>query len=193
MAELPIEEFKIHGRSRDRVKANEPTSPSTTKAPPTGPKALLAKLHVRNFAAPTGPSRRDRERLGEPSPTEPRSAGRDTTPSSAVAKVAVDPHTLEREARNRERLLKEQQRRQQLSGSGGGRPERKRGWADASAGDGDGNGSGNGDGAATPSELSAFRDRRKKGRRMNYKYEDEENDEMRARRVEHEREAQRWN
>lgn len=64
-----------------------------------------------------------------------------------------DPHTLEREARNRERMLKEQQRREAMTG-------RKR---------------------SLPG-----------GRKLSYKYEDEEGDRARTARVEREREASRW-
>ncbi|PYI07681.1 hypothetical protein BO78DRAFT_312607 [Aspergillus sclerotiicarbonarius CBS 121057] len=75
-----------------------------------------------------------------------------------------DPHTLEREARNRERMLKEQQRREAMHADrDGGKSSRKR------------------DGRALPG-----------GRRLSYKYEDEENDDARAARVEKEREASRW-
>ena len=35
------------------------------------------------------------------------------SPRSSTTEPAKDPHTLEREARNRERLLREQQRREQ--------------------------------------------------------------------------------
>ena len=72
-----------------------------------------------------------------------------------------DHHTLERDARNRERLLKEMQRRAATEGTG---PKRK--------------GSG----------LEA----RIVGRKLSYKYEDEEGDEARTERVEMEREAARW-
>ncbi|KAL5001286.1 hypothetical protein BDV10DRAFT_14093 [Aspergillus recurvatus] len=74
-----------------------------------------------------------------------------------------DPHTLEREARNRERLLKEQQRREAMQ-------------ADRDAG-----------------KSSRRRDSRQErsGRRLNYKYDDE-TDAARAAKVEREREGARW-
>ncbi|OGM51338.1 hypothetical protein ABOM_000143 [Aspergillus bombycis] len=91
-------------------------------------------------------------------------------PSSSSAKTSEpekDPHTLEREARNRERLLKEQQRREAMH-------------ADRDAG-----------------KTSRRRDSRQErpaagSRRLTYKYEDDESDAARAARVEKEREASRW-
>lgn len=84
----------------------------------------------------------------------------------------MDPHTLEREARNRERLLKELQRREAMEGKGasaGGQQRREGGKAD---------------GGRVGGMASS--------RRMSYKYEDEESNEARASRVENEREAGRW-
>lgn len=80
-------------------------------------------------------------------------------------KPEMDHHTMEREARNRERLQKELQRREAMEGKGSSHKRRDskpeiRG------------------GAAT--------------RRVSYKYEDEESNEARASRVESEREAGRW-
>lgn len=85
-------------------------------------------------------------------------------PSSKPSEPEKDPHTLEREARNRERLLKEQQRREAMQ-------------ADRD----------------TTSKPSRRRDSRQErgGRRLNYKYDDE-SDDARAARVEREREASRW-
>ncbi|KAL4933330.1 uncharacterized protein BDV17DRAFT_287001 [Aspergillus undulatus] len=84
-------------------------------------------------------------------------------PSSKSSEPEKDPHTLEREARNRERLLKEQQRREAMN-------------ADRDSG-----------------KFSRRRDSRQErtGRRLNYKYDDE-SDSARAARVEKEREASRW-
>ncbi len=84
---------------------------------------------------------------------------------SAPTKPEMDHHTMEREARNRERLLKELQRREAMEGKGSNGQRRE------SKGDTRG---------ATSS------------RRMSYKYEDEESNEARASRVENEREAGRW-
>ncbi|RAK96749.1 uncharacterized protein BO80DRAFT_215611 [Aspergillus ibericus CBS 121593] len=87
-----------------------------------------------------------------------------TATATATADPEKDPHTLEREARNRERMLKEQQRREAMHADrDGGKSSRKR------------------DGRALAG-----------GRRFSYKYEDEENDDTRAARVEKEREAGRW-
>ncbi|OJD10054.1 hypothetical protein AJ78_08779 [Emergomyces pasteurianus Ep9510] len=76
-----------------------------------------------------------------------------------------DPHTLEREARNKERLLKEQQRREAMNADRDGRSSRRR---------------------------ESRQDRTLAGRHLSYKYEDEEDDQARAARVELEREAARW-
>jgi len=116
---------------------------------------------------------------------------------------------MEREARTRERMLKEQQRRQSAQGpsSSGGNGDRKRSFAEAEEKP-----------FAPPTGPSAERNRKRhrgsygvdgggeedagagassgrkgrESRRVSYKYEDEENDEARARRVESEREAARW-
>ncbi|MCJ1379447.1 hypothetical protein MMC17_002548 [Xylographa soralifera] len=71
-----------------------------------------------------------------------------------------DHHTLEREARNRERLMKEMQRRAATEGTA---PKRK--------------------GSGLETRIQ---------RKPSYKYEDEENEEARAVRVEREREGARW-
>ena len=85
-------------------------------------------------------------------------------PQAAPVKLRIDPHTLEREARDRERLMKEMQRRQAMEGKGTGAKRRD---------------------SKVESRVSG-------GRRVSYKYEDEESDEARAMRVESEREAGRW-
>lgn len=84
--------------------------------------------------------------------------------STKTSEPEKDPHTLEREARNRERMLKEQQRREAMNAE---------------------------------SKSSRRRDNRQEriltgGRRLSYKYEDEEPDSAHAARVEREREASRW-
>lgn len=84
---------------------------------------------------------------------------------SASTKPETDHHTIEREARNRERLVKELQRREAMEGKGSNSQRRE------SKADGRGGAS---------------------SRRMSYKYEDEESNEARASRVESEREAGRW-
>lgn len=84
---------------------------------------------------------------------------------SASTKPEMDHHTIEREARNRERLVKELQRREAMEGKGSNSQRRE------SKADGRGGAS---------------------SRRMSYKYEDEESNEARASRVESEREAGRW-
>ena len=103
-------------------------APIVNKPIPTGPRAALqAKSAERPQQPPRGPSN----------------------------KTEKDPHTLEREARDRERLQREMQRR------AFGAPKKK---------------------ASGVGKQS--------GRRVSYKYEDE--DGLDARRVEQEREADRW-
>jgi zinc finger CCCH domain-containing protein 13 len=210
-------EIKIQGHS-SRLSSSISTNPAqsqqttNTKLPPTGPRALLDKLARaahHHAHPPTGPSsaRRARATAQSPpaakataasSPAAPAPNTSTTTANGSSSHVhastskpdpPLDPHTLEREARNRERMLKEEQRRRQLSGSSAANNEqhhRKRSFADAMGVEG------------APTEPRGERDaqRRRKGGRasrvMNVKYEDEENDEARARRVESEREALRW-
>ncbi|PWY89616.1 hypothetical protein BO94DRAFT_464220 [Aspergillus sclerotioniger CBS 115572] len=113
-------------------------------------------------------SRRDRSESpvnSEYSSRHSRRAKRDRDDQKPpAAEPEKDPHTLEREARNRERMLKEQQRREAMHADrDGGKSSRRR------------------DGRALTG-----------GRRLSYKYEDDENDDARAARVEKEREAGRW-
>ena len=91
-------------------------------------------------------------------PQDPTPEKSQQTPTPTTA---VDPHTLEREARNRERMQKEMQRRSAVDIKGSG-PKRKMSGA------------------------------MQGGRRVSYKYEDEESSEARTSRVENEREASRW-
>ncbi len=94
------------------------------------------------------------------------------------ATPAIDPHTLEREARNRERLLKEAQRIAGLAAaSAGGAVGRKRSRDDEGAGLG-------GDEGRNGSGRSGRKYRRGAGER--------EGDEERVARLESEREAARW-
>lgn len=176
-------EFRIQGRANEQRASstapaslgfNPPTGPSAARAPPTGPRVLNTKITSMN--PPSGPSSARRSQPPTPATSEH---------TSGPPTPAIDPHTLEREARNRERMLKEEQRRQQLRGGGSSSAglERKRSYAD----DGDGGS------VAPPTGPRGDRDRKTKSRRVNYKYEDEENDEARARRVEKQREASRWN
>ncbi|KAF9891646.1 hypothetical protein FE257_003658 [Aspergillus nanangensis] len=97
-----------------------------------------------------------------------RDRPREKASSSKPAETQKDPITLEREARNRERMLKEQQRREAVQGDGGSKSGRSRR-----------------DSRQDRSTLAS-------GRRFNYKYEDEETNVARAARVEKEREANRW-
>lgn len=85
--------------------------------------------------------------------------------NAAPKKPETDHHTLEREARNRERLLKELQRREAMEGKSSTGKRR--------------------DSKVEVRTGPAVR-------RVSYKYEDEESSEARASRVESEREAGRW-
>ena len=110
------------------------------------------------------PPKRDEEDARSNHDQKPTPYERSTENSNlAVKKPETDPHTLEREARNKERLLKELQRREAMEGSAGKRRDS------------------NIDGRSGPA-----------ARRVSYKYEDEESSEARATRVESEREAGRW-
>ncbi len=86
-------------------------------------------------------------------------------PKASTKKPEMDHHELEREARNRERLLKELQRREAMEGKPPAGKKRDSQVNGRVAGG---------------------------GRRVSYKYEDEETNEARATRVESEREAVRW-
>lgn len=79
------------------------------------------------------------------------------------AEPEKDPHTLEREARNRERLLKEQQRREAVNADRDGKTGRRR------------------DQRPERGLIG--------GRRLSYRYEDEADDLVR---IEREREDGRW-
>ena len=159
--------FKIKGSRSAAIKPVPLPIPSApvTFAPPTGPK---------------GGRERERRRSSVHS--------QQTSTSATVAVTeSADPYAQEREARHRERVLKEQQRRE--SATLGKRP---RGSTDNGA-----------EGFDPPTGPKADKDRSggkrrgehgcgNKGRRVNYKYEDDFEGEARAARVEREREAARW-
>ena len=102
----------------------------------------------------------DREREKE----REKAKEKDRSRTVPVAPAVQDPHTLEREARNRERLLKEAQRIAGLSGLAGGRKRSRDDGEDASGRKG----------------------RKKRGRGG------EESEEARVARLEAERESARW-
>ncbi len=111
-------------------------------------------------------SKRDEMELNPRHDIGPRSQEKPSEKSkSSPKKPELDHHELEREARNRERLQKELQRREAMEGKPIAGKKRDN-LANGRAGGG--------------------------GRRMSYKYEDEETNEARATRVESEREAVRW-
>lgn len=114
---------------------------------------------------------RDRDRDAERSREhrrDSRANGHESSISSVNAKPAIDPHTLEREARNRERLLKEAQRMAGLAASaaGGGRKRSRDEGAPVGGDDA------------------------RKGRK--HRRSDREADEDRIARLENERESSRW-
>ncbi|KAI9893719.1 MAG: hypothetical protein M1814_005935 [Vezdaea aestivalis] len=144
-------------------------------------------LHYENKAA-----RREEKHRSKRSTAD---KGRD----SKVAALEQNSHDQEREARNRERLMKEQQRRDELLGGPKTQSEsyRKRG-RETDANDADehhrsrrSKRSRSRRGIKEEEETNGRRTSGKK-RRVTYKYEDDESDEARAVRVEKEREASRW-
>ncbi|KAF2497912.1 hypothetical protein BU16DRAFT_580481 [Lophium mytilinum] len=205
-------EFKIQGRSRGR--GSSTVAPiATNMPPPTQPKSSQAV-----FQPPKGPAAersndrdrdRDRGSRRRPSSSVPSTPITPTTPTTP----AVDPHTLEREARNRERMLKEAQRRASLQNpkSSFSSAEKKRS-RDAVEDEDDKpftpptgpssqrrkrrRESDTGGSSKLEDRVGGKGKKGREGRRMSYKYEDEENDEARARRLEkmeREREESRWN
>lgn len=161
---------------RDRKRSRRDRSTSARRSrrddpAPADDQGFKIKGSRTKFAPPTGP-RKDRET---------RSPRRPSLQSVAVASLvqdaaAADPYAVEREARIKERMAKEQQRRESATlgkrgrGEEGGRRGSNAGFADA------------------PTGPKAGR----KSRKVSYRYEDEEGEEARAERVEREREAGRW-
>lgn len=95
------QEFKIQGRAREK---KPPTGPAPLQAP-TGPKALSIQS-ARGHAPISGPTEPSQRR-----PSVPQSQ-----PTSAISPTADDdPYMQEREARRRERLLKDEERRKSLA------------------------------------------------------------------------------
>lgn len=112
-----------------------------------------------------------------PAPQPPELPQEHRQPSTTASQeLGKDPQTLEREARNRERMLKEQQRREKAMQSG------------LEAGPGSGGGSSStssrrkGPGAGGGNKMMTG------GRRVSYRYEDD----LRSAMVENERESNRW-
>ncbi|KAI9778052.1 MAG: hypothetical protein M1816_004280 [Peltula sp. TS41687] len=138
-----------------------------------------------------------------------RDEGRDSRARMTKAPTAADYHTLEREARNRERLLADQRKRQWVADD-----DDDTGVAGADVAD-DNNDTATAVGGAPEGRGSKRRRRQRRGssrrrasntrsggeklaavllggRKMSVKYEGDESDEARATRIEKEREAQRW-
>ncbi|KAI9799053.1 MAG: hypothetical protein M1833_004247 [Piccolia ochrophora] len=114
--------------------------------------------------------------------TKRPSASQPPTPTTTT-----DVHTLEREARNRERMLKEQQRRDELNREREVRDRERKHERERDAGGGEEAGAGK-------RRRTGGSGREKGGRRVShqYEYKDDEGEEERAIRVEREREAARW-
>ncbi|KAI1768953.1 hypothetical protein GGR53DRAFT_476480 [Hypoxylon sp. FL1150] len=163
-----------HHRSRKNSTAlPTPTEPSNkTFNPPTGPrgasfsikgasnKPVSSGIEIKGASSrPSNQERRESESSRRPSQSS--AAGQKPTAGGP----SKDPHTLEREARNRERLLKEAQRMAVIAGRGGG-VKRGRESSDDRGGS-----------------------RRKSRRSEAVNTEDEEG---RMRRLEAEREGRRW-
>lgn len=153
---------------------------------------------------------RDLEKQRDKEKARERGEGRDRRTKATAAPTATDYHTLEREARNRERLLADQARKRERAAddddtgvagagvelgedntaAGGGqegrsskrRRHRRRGSSRRRASTVQGDARSGGD------KLAAALG----GRKMSVKYEGDESDEARATRIEKEREAQRW-
>ncbi|KAI4237848.1 MAG: hypothetical protein LQ349_001543 [Xanthoria aureola] len=158
-----------HHESNDRSTTN-PTERSSAKH--TDSHGSSSKRDDRNpipssiaIKPPTGP--KSQQKHQQAPPQQPK-AQQQQPPPPTTSKVDIDPHELERQARNKERLQKELQRREAMEGykvapttTTMGKPQRRD--------------------SKTPGGAA--------GRRMNYKFEDE----LEAgNRVEREREGVRW-
>lgn len=152
--------FKIKGSKSAAFKA------------PSGPAAFVAPTGLRNNRE------RDQGRTREHTRERRESVQSQPTPTSIAP--AIDPYAQEREARHRERVLREEQRR--MSASTNKRPRD----SNESAGAFD-----------PPTGPKAGRNRGQesgsnKSRRVNYKYEDDADGEDGYAKAEAEREAGRW-
>ncbi|KAL1301553.1 hypothetical protein AAFC00_005791 [Neodothiora populina] len=204
--------FKIKGSRSAKAPPTTtapPTGASSKFAPPTGPRRDRDRERERDRdrsgrdRTDRNSNNRDRERASK----DPRRSNTNNNDSTDVRRESVqsvaftsaatkdkstpviDIHAQEREARNRERMLKEQQRRGIAPASALGK--RSRGSIEES------NNSASFDPPTGP--RAERRDggtggggRKKRNRRTNHKYDDDEVDERRAARVEEEREASRW-
>lgn len=152
--------------------------------------STVAPAEPASFEPPTGPKKnRNRERNDDQERGQARRSSVQSQQPAAAETKSVDPYAQEREARHRERVLKEQQRRE--SATLGKRPRESLDGGDSAA-----------EAFDPPTGPKAEKDRggRRRGdqdgssksRRVSYKYEDEERGEERASRVEREREAGRW-
>ncbi|OHE95646.1 pre-mRNA-splicing factor 38B [Colletotrichum orchidophilum] len=150
-------------RSSRKQSAEPPTSVDREFNPPTGPRGSGSGLEIKGVSSKSGRSS-DRQDGGR------RDSQASINSKSAPSVPTKDAHALEREARDRERLLKETQRMAGLAGFAGAKRSR-----DESSGGGGGD--------------EGKRSRRK-GRRSEAISIDEE--EERMRRMEAEREGSRW-
>lgn len=126
-------------KDKDKERERRRSKHSTVEPPtPTEPSADRGS-DVKEFNPPTGPRgsiSKNYSIFNAPKPTQPvkgASLSRPSSSSSAIPKgpraatLTKDPHAAEREARNRERLLKETQR---LAGMGGGGGLKRRSGGD---------------------------------------------------------------
>lgn len=157
--------------------------------PPTGPRSTTTK------EPPKGPSA-DRTRHHSSTPITATTPSTSTQPAPSAS---ADPYAQEREAQQAARLAREQQRRKQeerrLSGADISKPFAPPSGPSADRGKKRRRGSITEDGGGgLESRITGASEggRSRKGRRTSYAYEDQENDEMRARRVEVERESERY-
>ena len=144
-----VEEDSHHDQDRKRSKIDYPESAEN--------KENQARSRHSKRDGTDASSKHDSVKRSQGKPVE--------KPAELPKEPELDHHELERAARNRERLLKELQRREAMEGKPTGGKTR----------DNQVNGRAGGI-----------------GRRVSYKYEDEETNEARATRVEKEREAGRW-
>lgn len=162
---------KTESREKDRKRSQYDNERSRRGAPHSAPKEEAKRPEPREFKI------KDRSKLKHAELERQTEMVKDEQPR-------IDEHAAAREAANRERMLREQQRRKTLN------QDRDRKRAHAATGEEE---VGNGDHSRRSRRKARYGDEEdKRARRASHKYEDEENDETRAARIENEREAARW-
>jgi hypothetical protein len=150
-------------RDRDRDRARDRARDKDRKRPRRGRSASAESDSSKHRSRKVKRNHREESYGKDKESRMPVNSARTKDKSAKPSEAEKDPHTLEREARNRERLLKEQQRREAINVDRDGKGGRRR------------------EGKHERGLVS--------GRRLSYKYEDEEDD---MARIEQEREAGRW-